>query len=215
MSNIIHLAYAGNQFDFRNDGWFNATLAAAKYGKRPVDWTRLEETQAYLAAIADAFGISEPASLIKARRNSGTWLHPKLAVRFAQWLDLRFAVWCDMQIDGILRGTHQYHDRQRLRHEAASTYKVMTSVLQMRRQAQGKTTARKHFMCEANLVNWALAGKFEGLDRDALSAEDLGLLAKLEEQNAVMIGCGMEYDDRKPALKQFAANWRMKALEAA
>jgi hypothetical protein len=25
----------------------------------------------------------------------GTWLHPKLAVRFAQWLDPKFAVWCD------------------------------------------------------------------------------------------------------------------------
>lgn len=33
----------------------------------------------------------------------GTWMHPKLAVRFAQWLDVRFAVWCDEQIDAIIR----------------------------------------------------------------------------------------------------------------
>ncbi len=25
-------------------------------------------------------------------------MHPKLAIRFAQWLDVDFAVWCDEQI---------------------------------------------------------------------------------------------------------------------
>lgn len=32
----------------------------------------------------------------------GTWLHPKLAVVFARWLDIRFAVWCDLHIDALL-----------------------------------------------------------------------------------------------------------------
>jgi hypothetical protein len=30
-------------------------------------------------------------------------MHPKLAVRFAQWLNVDFAVWCDEQIDAIIR----------------------------------------------------------------------------------------------------------------
>lgn len=34
----------------------------------------------------------------------GTWLHPKLAIRFAQWLDADFAVWCDEQIEHLLHG---------------------------------------------------------------------------------------------------------------
>ena len=29
-------------------------------------------------------------------------MHPKLAVSFARWLDARFAVWCDLQIEKIL-----------------------------------------------------------------------------------------------------------------
>ena len=33
----------------------------------------------------------------------GTWLHPKLAIVFARWLDVDFAVWCDEQIDTLLR----------------------------------------------------------------------------------------------------------------
>ena len=36
--------------------------------------------------------------------NRGTWLHPKLAVHFARWLDPKFAVWCDEQIEALLNG---------------------------------------------------------------------------------------------------------------
>lgn len=38
---------------------------------------------------------------------NGTFCHPKLAVFFARWLDVRFAVWCDLMIDNILRGNIQ------------------------------------------------------------------------------------------------------------
>lgn len=34
----------------------------------------------------------------------GTWLHPKLAIHFARWLDPKFAVWCDEQIEALLNG---------------------------------------------------------------------------------------------------------------
>ena len=37
----------------------------------------------------------------------GTWMHPKLAVPFARWLNIDFAVWCDLQIDAIVRGAIQ------------------------------------------------------------------------------------------------------------
>lgn len=33
----------------------------------------------------------------------GTWFHPKLAVFFARWLSVDFGVWCDLQIDTIIR----------------------------------------------------------------------------------------------------------------
>lgn len=28
----------------------------------------------------------------------GTWAHPKLAVFFARWLDVKFAVWCGFML---------------------------------------------------------------------------------------------------------------------
>lgn len=40
----------------------------------------------------------------RVRGQAGTWLHPKLAVAFARWLDDDFAVWCDLHIDALLRG---------------------------------------------------------------------------------------------------------------
>lgn len=39
---------------FDENGWFNATAAASKYGKRPVDWLRMPETKRYVAALARA-----------------------------------------------------------------------------------------------------------------------------------------------------------------
>ncbi|SDG85201.1 KilA-N domain-containing protein [Pseudomonas flavescens] len=42
--------------------------------------------------------------ITKSGRGGGTWLHPKLAVAFARWLDVRFAVWSDLHIDALLRG---------------------------------------------------------------------------------------------------------------
>jgi hypothetical protein len=204
---IIVADYQGFAVSFTDDGWFDATSIAARFNKRPVDWLRLEETKAYLEALCDALGISGSGSLIRSKRNSGTWLHPKLAVRFAQWLDLKFAVWCDMQIEGLLRGTHPIHDRKRLRHEAAASYKVMSQILQLTREAQGKTSAPHHYINEAKLVNWAASGKFQALERDSLPAAALDLLAKLEERNAVLIGLGKPYDERKAALQAFAAVW--------
>lgn len=53
--------------------------------------------------------LSNCAGLVVTKRGStanggGTWLHPKLAVAFARWLDVDFAVWCDLHIDALLRG---------------------------------------------------------------------------------------------------------------
>ena len=48
--------------------------------------------------------LAPPLGPLKAVRGHGTWAHPKLAVFFARWLDVRFAVWCDVMIEDILKG---------------------------------------------------------------------------------------------------------------
>jgi len=55
------------------------------------------ETQEYVAALEQCIGIHCIES--KKGRYGGTFCHPKLAVFFARWLDVRFAVWCDLMIE--------------------------------------------------------------------------------------------------------------------
>ncbi|NHZ36560.1 KilA-N domain-containing protein [Massilia rubra] len=103
---LVTAEYQGVAFSFQDDGWFNATTAAGKYGKKPNDWLKLDETKEYISVLSSISNASQNRIWHKTKRgnNGGTWLHPKLAVRFSQWLDMRFAVWCDYQIDLILRG---------------------------------------------------------------------------------------------------------------
>lgn len=145
----------------------------------------------------------------------GTWLHPKLAVRFAQWLDVSFAIWCDEQIDQLLRGKHPVLDKKRLRHQTASTFKALTAVLQQTLEKQGKEVKRYHFMNEARLINWALNGEFKGLDRDSLSYEELDLLASLEVQDLILVASQCSYEQRKTALSMFAQSIGLKHLQHA
>ncbi len=98
---IITREYKGNVFTFREDGYFNMKDAAKKFGKEVKHFWGLPSTVEYLEALRETVGKSD---LYETRvgRNGGTWGHPKLAVFFARWLDVKFAVWCDMVIDDIL-----------------------------------------------------------------------------------------------------------------
>jgi hypothetical protein len=134
MKNVIPFPYQNQVVRFNVDGWINATDIARVFDKEPKQWLRQFEALEYISALAEHLGtkgVSETqlnkikgmklgssaaktatlraareSGLVKvaAGHNGGTWLHPKLGVRFAQWLDVRFAVWCDMQIDALLRG---------------------------------------------------------------------------------------------------------------
>lgn len=89
---------------FTQEAWFNATAVAAPFEKRPNDWLNLDSTKEYLAALAEIPNYQESWYLKTTRgKFGGTWMHPKLAIPFARWLDVRFAVWCDMQIESILK----------------------------------------------------------------------------------------------------------------
>lgn len=207
MKGLITSQYDGQELSFNEQGWFNATQAASKFNKSVHEWVRLPDTQKYLDALIRKYG-KIPYLKTKRGNNGGTWLHPKLAVRFAQWLDIDFALWCDEQIDHLLRGSHPIFDKRRLRHQAAATYKAVSAVLQLSRQQQGKETKPHHYMNEARLINWAITGQFTGLDRDALSYDELDLLAELEAQDLILIGSQCNYEQRKTALNLFAQNFR-------
>jgi len=115
MTQVQTFNFSNIAVSFREDGYLNATQIAAHFGKLPKDYLKTEQTQQYISALAESLSertkilTDENQLVIVKKGNSknftqGTWLHPKLAIHFARWLDPKFAVWCDEQIEAFLSG---------------------------------------------------------------------------------------------------------------
>ena len=113
MNTIKSLNFGNVTVSFSKDGFLNATQIAKHFGKRPNDYLLLEQTQNYISALIEHFSTTRKivvqynqiVSVQNGGNNRGTWLHPKLAIHFARWLDPKFAVWCDEQIEHIISGS--------------------------------------------------------------------------------------------------------------
>ena len=209
---IITRTYEDHDISYNADGWFNATQAAAKFGKVPYEWQRLPETASYIAGLERKYG-EIPYLKTKRGNNGGTWLHPKLAVMFSRWLDVDFAIWCDEQIDDIARGVKEKGVQ---RENTRQSNIVENAIIQATRADLGKETTAVHYMSEAKMVNFVALGDFIGYDRDTLTAQQLALLSYIEVQNGVMYARGVAYVDRKARLLEMAEAWKArKALKAA
>lgn len=97
---------------FQTDGFINATAIAKQFNKVPKDFLRTKATQEYIKAVGQIC-LTEQNQLViikqgGSQEEQGTWLHPKLAIFFARWLDARFAVWCDLQIEKILHSNTEF-----------------------------------------------------------------------------------------------------------
>ena len=107
---VIEKEFNGAVYKFREDGYFNAGQAAKYFGKNLENFKRLPSTIAYINALQDSLVKTtslEMIQIIPGNRyvpERGTWVHPKLAVFFARWLDVKFAVFCDMVIDDLING---------------------------------------------------------------------------------------------------------------
>lgn len=204
---IIPFTYEGQAVRFNADGWINATEAAARFAKLPYEWLRLPETAVYLEALSKCGKIPQ---LVRTQRgrNGGTWLHPKLAVAFARWLSVDFAVWCDMQIDGLLRGESK--PWASARREAAIGHKAVCDAIAFNCEGQGKTPKRHHFINEARLINEVITGGFTGRNRDLLSAGELELVTMVEIRDVLLMGQGLSFAERKVALLRYVSDRQSK-----
>lgn len=204
---FITLNYEGHAINITNDGWFDATTAAAKYGKKPVKWLELPETQRYMAALARLLNVRK-SDLYKSKPGrfcGGTWLHPKLAVAFARWLDDDFSLWCDLQIEEVIRSKHKWGNQRSI---AASSAKLLASSVKESRKDAGKETEEHHYACEHKLVNSLLTGEYKPIDRDGLTEWQLDFIAHFDVRASMMNLKGMTYSERKAALQAEANEWR-------
>lgn len=175
-------------------------------------WLANQQTKDLIAEIAQEIGdTGNPVSVVKGGLKQGTYVCKELVYAYAMWISPAFNLRVIRTFD---RNMVDAGDWRKLRHVSASTNKLVNAMVQLIRMEAGKASEAHHFSNEARLVNWALKGEFKGLDRDALSSTDLALLAHLEERNAVLIGRGLSYEQRKPIIKQYAMDWRMARAPA-
>lgn len=157
MSNVIPFEYKGKPVQFSTEGWINATEVAKRFGKRPAHWLELPGTQGYMAALSRHLSSSVDAGksdiklveTSKVRGKAGTWIHPKLAVAFARWLDDDFAVWCDLKIDEVIHGYLNPRHQYELACQALIDRKDLAS-----EQGRGLSSWRKEKPVLINAVNY-------------------------------------------------------------
>ena len=184
----------------------------ATESQRPGEFLKTDGIQRFVAALdarnTDAKKVASVHS-VKGGKNQGTYAAELVAIRYAAWIDADFEVGVYLTFQAATKSRDTW-TRERAR--VAAAHSVMSEILHDTRADAGKATEPHHYANEARLVNWALCGEFTGLERDSLGATELALLVFLEQRNAVLIGRGLAYDQRKPMLRQYAMDWRIDRL---
>ncbi len=91
-----------------SDGYINVTQICQASGKFYANWKQQDTSEQYLQAVSERIGIpigSLVQSVTNGPRNSrGTWAHPRIALRIAQWCSPNFAAQVDEWLEAWIRG---------------------------------------------------------------------------------------------------------------
>lgn len=169
-------------------------MASLFQSKNLSDWVNGKATKEFISTIKLREGIEDNDVLfksgIKRGENSGTWIHPLLAVDLAMWLSPEFKydvlVWVQDHLC-INRDT------------AGNTYKDMTAAIQ---QSFGNNCHPVVYVNECDMVQ-SLAGVSRG-NRNSATKEQLDTLTKLERWNTALLKKGVkDRYQRKTRLIEF------------
>lgn len=89
----------------------NATEMAKAFDKQARSFLRLETTQNFITALlkrennrTDVYDYMEEKDVVFSNKKGGTYMHRKLALKFAAWLDVEFELWVFDTIEEITNG---------------------------------------------------------------------------------------------------------------
>lgn len=208
--------YQGQAISIDQEGWVNASIASCSFGKEPSEWLNLELTQEYISGLARRAGLAFD-SLVALRRGNertrSTWLHPKLAIKFARWLSVDFEIWLENELEALVSSGALA--RAAARRQASVGYRGVCEALDITNQAKGKQTKPYHYMNEARLLNEVLTGAFKGRNRDQLTLSELELVTLMETRDVLLLGQGKDFAARKIALVQYLEQLRDRSLQRA
>lgn len=106
----------------------NATEMAKPFNKQLDNFTRLEGTQKFIKALLKSenskFAPSDVREQLTEKHliygtNKATFMHRKLAMYFAFWLDVDFQIWIIDTIDEVIFGNYQKHWEAHAQQEVA------------------------------------------------------------------------------------------------
>ena len=110
MNELVTREYLGNNIEFKMiDGhiYANANKMAEAFGgnQRLKDWKRSENTKKYIEVLEAKWKFSTPVIDTKIGGVNGgeSWIHEKLILNFARYLNVEFELWCDEQIATLLK----------------------------------------------------------------------------------------------------------------
>ena len=113
MKKVIAKEYLGNRIEFKIiDGnvYANANQMAMGFGgsDKLKNWKKSENTKKYIEVLEKLLGKNYPTKLILVNqggkaKEQGTWIHEKLVLNFARYLNVEFELWCDEQIATLIR----------------------------------------------------------------------------------------------------------------
>jgi Asp-tRNA(Asn)/Glu-tRNA(Gln) amidotransferase C subunit len=107
MENNIKIFQYENQaieFDTTNNSvMVNATEMAKVFGKLPANFLNTENTQKFIQIMSSRYCLNNN-DIVRTSTNEGTWMHRKLALKFAAWLSPEFENWIMDTIEDILFG---------------------------------------------------------------------------------------------------------------
>ncbi len=83
----------------------NITKIAKVFGKNVNDWSKTAQTQSFFNAFRKKYG---ETNIIVSKiggnsQNQGTWVHRKVAIKFAGWISSDFEVWCIDMLDKLFQ----------------------------------------------------------------------------------------------------------------
>lgn len=98
---LTNFEYNNTVISKREDGYINLSSMCRANDRKLHDFTRLKSSKAYLEELSEATGIPV-GKLLNVQNGSETWGYPSLAIRLAQWISPKFAVWCDAHIFNLM-----------------------------------------------------------------------------------------------------------------
>lgn len=229
MNNALAVPYESYEMQFRDDGWFNATAAALRFGKAPNDWLMLLGTAEYICALAEHLTgdsrwdkeINEFNKIYEKRMSSAVAKAKLLklvkstqlvvtkqggaAIGGGTWLHpnlaIPFARWLNAEF-AVWCDKQIYNIIQGESHQDLGKLKhgAMESFTVMSEALREVRSVDGKTTTELDYTNEAKLISDLIMGCKAQDPEDLAVVSYLKTHNTAMIACGMSYEDRKKAL---------------